>query len=227
MNILTLTNLEVNKPEKTLVSVSHFTVGQGSKVLLTGPNGSGKSSLLLGVMSYPGYSYSGEIHFDTQDISSYTTEQKGALGIFFIPQDIPDISGLTLLQMLYGLQSKKSDQIQGILEYKKEIEQKISVYGLSTELLLKHIGSGVSGGQKKQMELIALIALNPKLALIDEIDSGVDGETIQKICTVINTLAQSGTSFVVVSHNQTISELIHPDSVYECKEGKITLTLTK
>lgn len=221
MNILTLTNFSAIKNDTTLVTVDNFVVDQGQKVLLVGANGSGKSSLLFGLMSYPGYSHTGKVYFESTDISTTSTEEKGVLGIFFVPQDIPNIGGLTLLQMLFGLYGKKGEQTKNIIEYKKYVEELIEPYGISKELLLKHVGSGVSGGEKKQMELIALIVLRPKLALLDEVDSGVDFETVKKIYVIVNALAETGMSFIIVSHNLHEIEKIQSENIYMCKEGAI------
>ncbi len=223
MKRLSIENYEVKKNQKTLVKVENFEITSGQKVLILGSNGSGKSSLLFGLMSYPDYMYSGSVLFEDTDITSKTTEEKGKLGIFFSPQDIPSIEGLTLLQLLYGIYKKNTDNKQSIIEYKKEIENIISEFELSSELLLKYIGHGVSGGEKKQMELIALLILKPKLALLDEIDSGVDFETVQKIYAVIDSLANSGTSFILVSHNLTEIKKINPDVCYICKDGVLSL----
>ncbi|MEN9852199.1 MAG: Iron-sulfur cluster assembly ATPase protein SufC [Candidatus Parcubacteria bacterium] len=224
MNILTLTNFSAIKNDTTLVTVDNFVVDQGQKVLLIGANGSGKSSLLFAMLSYPGYSHTGTMYFESEDISNNTTEEKGARGIFFVPQDIPDIGGLTLLQMLFGLYTKKGEHSKSIIEYKTYVEELIAPYGISKELLLKHIGSSVSGGEKKQMELIALIVLCPKLALLDEIDSGVDFETVQKIYTTVNALAKTGMSFIIVSHNLHEVEKIESEHIYICKDGVIVRT---
>jgi Fe-S cluster assembly ATP-binding protein len=221
--ILHIQNIEVTKGDAVLVKADSIAISPGSKTVLLGANGSGKSSLLYGIMSYPGYTACGSILYDGTDISALSLEEKGKLGIFFAPQDIPEIEGLTLLQMLYGLYKKTSENPSNIVEYKKSLESKITVYDIAAELLLKSIGSNVSGGEKKQMELIALIATMPQLAILDEIDSGVDFETVTKIYAVVTELAKQGTAFLVVSHNMSEIAKMQPDTCYLAKAGEITL----
>jgi Fe-S cluster assembly ATP-binding protein len=220
---LQIQDIEVKKGDTVLVRAAHIKIAPGSKTVLLGANGSGKSSLLYGIMSYPGYTTCGAILYDGTDISALSLEEKGKLGIFFAPQDIPEIEGLTLLQMLYGLYKKTTESPSNIVEYKKSVESKIAGYHISPELLLKSVGSNVSGGEKKQMELIALISIAPKLAILDEIDSGVDFETVTKIYTVVTELAKQGTAFLVVSHNMSEIAKMQPDTCYLAKAGVISL----
>jgi Fe-S cluster assembly ATP-binding protein len=220
---LQIQDIEVKKGDTVLVKAAHIKIAPGSKTVLLGANGSGKSSLLYGMMSYPGYSSTGSLEYNGQDISALTLEEKGKLSIFFSPQDIPEIEGLTLLQMLYGLHKKSTENPNSIVEYKKDIENKIAKYNITHGLLLKSIGSNVSGGEKKQMELIALIATMPQLAILDEIDSGVDFETVSKIYTVVSDLASQGVAFLVVSHNISEIAKMQPDVCYLAKAGVISL----
>ena len=196
---------------------------QAGKVhVLMGPNGSGKSSLLNALMGHPKYEITeGRITLDGEDITKLPTEKKAQKGIFLSLQHLPEISGVTLTNFLHrAYRAQKGGEIAP-LEFYKHMEARAQEFGIDASFLKKHLNAGLSGGEKKQSEVLQLLALEPKFALLDEIDSGVDIDALKKVFAVIEHMKKQGVGFLLVTHYTKLLEHITPDNVSVMKEGKI------
>ncbi len=223
MNILLLNNFTVSVAGQTRVSVKELTLGEGELCALVGPNGSGKSSLLSAVMTMPGMDIAGRAEIFGNDISNTTLDQKARDGAIYISQALAELEGLTLIQLLYGMYKQNKEDAVSIIDFKNDLAQKIKKYNLAEELLLRSVGHGLSGGEKKQMELVTLIANQPKLALIDEIDSGIDVNMIESVVAVLEDLKAQGAAILIVSHNFELLKKLMPSKIYMAESGQINL----
>jgi Fe-S cluster assembly ATP-binding protein len=221
MNVLSLKNFSVEVEGEVRSKVLEMSVEAGEICALVGKNGSGKSSLLSGIVTLPGYTSIGECICLGSNTEETTLDEKARAGVIYIGQKQPEIEGLSLIQLLYGMYKRTTEQPVSIIEYKDVLTEKLQKYSLKTELLLRPIGVGLSGGEKKQAELITLVASRPKLALIDEIDSGVDIDTLDNIAMVIRDLQEQGASILIVSHNFELIQKINPAKIYLAKEGNV------
>jgi Fe-S cluster assembly ATP-binding protein len=202
------------------IQVSHiplFEVDHSQIVLLKGHNGAGKSSFLKGIMSCGGYTASGEVVYKGENILHNTLYEKTQKKIHYVSQRTPVIEGLTVLKMLYGVYLHKGTH--SIIEYKTKLAEKYTslIHG---NIITKPLES-LSGGERKRAEMIMLLERNPDLALIDEIDSGVDAKTQILFAEYINRLKQENTSVVIVSHNDSFTKLLAVDKVYSIEKGSI------
>ena len=222
--MLEIKNIKINTGDKEIIRDVSLSLEKGSVHILMGPNGSGKSTLLNGIFGHPNNSITGGfILLDGEDITNLKTEQKARKGMFLSMQQLPKIEGVTLLQCLY-IAAKKSIGNISIFDFHKMIKEKAEKIGINTKFLLKDINSGLSGGEKKQTEILHLMAISPKFAFLDEVDSGVDVESAKKVFGGIKILRKQGTGFVLVTHNVNVLDFIMPDKVSIMKEGRIVMS---
>ena len=217
--LLEVKNFFVKIDDKDVVRASEFCVDSGEIVIISGLNGAGKSTFLKGLASYYPTKSKGQYYFEGQNHSESNLLEKTKAGILYIPQHTPEIKGLSLIKLLYGSSDEKNSK--SIIEYKNDIEDRISKYSLDKSLLTKSVGSDMSGGERRKAEMISFIAKKSKLALFDEIDSGVDTETVNSFIKIIKDYQKIGVSFIVVSHNKSFSDRLNPDRKYECVDNEI------
>lgn len=223
MSELRVNNISVHTSEKAVVENASLVVRSGEIHVLMGPNGSGKSSLLNAIMGHPKYQIiSGSVELDGKDITTLATEHKARAGIFLSLQHLPEIAGVTLTNFLYRAhKSIKPENTIAPLDFYKQMEIQANEFGIDPSFLRKHLNTGLSGGEKKQSEVLQLLALEPKFALLDEIDSGVDIDALKRVFAVILALKKRGVGFLLVTHYSKLLEHITPDGVHIMKDGKI------
>lgn len=225
MSTFSIKNLTVLREGKTIVDDVSLGVRSGEVHIILGPNGSGKSTLLNAIMGHPHYEVTGGmIALDDEDITKLPTEKKAGKGIILSMQHPPIVAGVTMLSFLHRAHRLlKGDEIS-VPDFYKVIVAKVKEFGFDENLLKRSLNVGFSGGEKKQSEIIQLLALEPKFALLDEIDSGVDVDSLNKVFAGIEKLRGAGTGFIIVTHLSTLLEKITPDRVSVMKEGKIVRT---
>jgi len=224
-SIFSLNNITINRTGDPVVSDVSLDVREGEIHIILGPNGSGKSTLLNAVMGHPSYEIvKGTILLDGEDITALPTEKKAGKGVMLAMQYLPAIPGVTMLAFLHRAYRLLKGGDISVLDFYENITQKIKDCNLDKNLLKRSVNVGFSGGEKKQGEFMQLLALEPKFALLDEIDSGVDIDSLNKIFAGIEKLRSTGTGFIIVTHLGSILEKITPHRVSIMKGGKIVRT---
>jgi len=220
---LEINNLSVTTKEGKVVATDiSISVKQGEVVILMGPNGSGKSSFLNAIMGHPKYEITGgSIRLGDTDITKLTPEKKAKEGLFLSMQHLPEISGVPLASFLYQAKKDLTGETQSMMDFYKEASNMAQKIGVPEEFLKRSVNKGLSGGEKKLSEILQLSILKPKLALLDEIDSGVDIDALKKVFGAIKILAEEGMGFILVTHHPNVLEYIKPNMVYVMKDGKI------
>src|SRR3989344_1301580 len=225
MSELYIKNLRVEADGKTVVDGVFLSLKDGEVNVLMGPNGSGKSSLLNAIMGHPKYKITGgKILLDDKDITGISTEKKAQTGIFLSLQHLPEISGITLTNFLHKAYRAQKGGEMTPLDFYKMMEARAKEFGIDAGFLKKHLNAGLSGGEKKQSEVLQLLALEPKFALLDEIDSGVDVDALKKVFGVIEHLRAKGIGFLLVSHHPNLLQHVQPKRVTVMKDGKVVAT---
>ncbi len=225
MPTLEIKNLTVTREGKIVVDDASLDVRSGEVHIILGPNGSGKSTLLNAVMGHPAYKVEGgSVLIDGEDIAILPVEKKAGKGLFLSMQYLPAIGGVTMLTFLHRAYRMLKGNETSVLDFYKSLVEKIKEFDLDESLLKRFVNVNFSGGEKKQAQIIELIALKPKFALLDEIDSGVDIDSLSKVFSAIEKLRKEGTGFIIVTHLSTILEKINPDRVSVMKDGKIVRT---
>lgn len=223
MSELRIENLGIKTNDKVVVSGATLSIASGEVHVLMGPNGSGKSSLLNAIMGHPKYNIvEGKILLNGEDITLLATEKKARAGMFLSLQHLPEIAGVTLTNFLYRAhKSMKPEDDVTPLDFYKRLEGKAKEFGIEPTFLRKHLNVGLSGGEKKQSEVLQLLALSPQFAFLDEIDSGVDIDALKRVFTAILALRKEGVGFLLVTHYSKLLEHFTPDRVHIMKEGRI------
>ncbi len=230
MSKLQIKNLTVETDGKVVVNDVSFVVESGQAHVLMGANGSGKTSLLNAIAGHPKYNIiQGEILLDDKNIIEFSVDERAKAGMFLSMQILPEIEGVTLANFLHtaykglkelGSPRPKSEEMS-VLDFYKYLEQKADSVGINKEFLKRELNVGFSGGEKKQSEILQLLALEPKFAFLDEIDSGVDIDAINKVFAGIEQLRKKSTAFLLVTHDSNILDKITPNVVHIMQDGKL------
>ena len=198
-------------------------VEKGDVVAIMGPNGSGKSTLVNAVMGSDSYEITGgDIRFEGRSIKDLPTHERAKLGIFVSFQNPPDIEGVRYVNFLpMVLMKYHPDDRSTILDLRKKMVGVFERVGLSEDFLNRYLNAGFSGGERKKSEIAQMIFLKPKLAILDEIDSGLDVDALKVISKVIRDLNESGVSFMIITHYPRLLHHIGVSRVYVLMDGEI------
>ena len=189
---------------------------------MMGENGSGKSTLAHTIMGSPFYSVSaGSILFNQKNLSELAPEERAKLGIFLSFQNPPEIPGVKVFSFLRTIYNQGHTEKLSPKEFKKYLEEKMKLVCLKAEFLDRYLNEGFSGGEKKKLEMLQMLVLEPTLTILDEVDSGLDIDALKDVSEAINFLHQKGTAFLVITHYARILKYVVPDMVHVLKDGVI------
>ena len=224
--MLDIKNLNVSFDGKKLLSDINLNIAHGARHLLAGHNGSGKSSLVQTTAGNPAYSIdSGTITFDGRDITNECATTRALLGIFLGAQNVPEIPGLTVLSFLKHSCAAHTHFNTGrdlsMGEFLQRLESAREQLNIPKDWLNRYINVGFSGGERKRLMLLQLIMTNPKLAILDEPDSGADGETQDLIAQTISNMPN--TTFLFISHQAAFTDRIKPTGITTLSSGQIMI----
>ena len=223
--MLEIKNLSVSMDEKTLLSDININVADGARHLLAGHNGSGKSTLVGAIAGDERYKItSGHIIFDDRDITNENTTTRALLGIFLGAQNVPEIPGLTWLSFLKHSAAAHAHFQTGrdlsMGEFLTRLESAREHLNIPKEWLNRSVNVGFSGGERKRMMLLRLLMTKPKLAILDEPDSGADADTQRLIAQIMHEMTD--TTFLFISHQEHFTELARPTARTVISHGKLS-----
>ncbi len=190
---------------------------------LMGPNGSGKSTLANALMGNPKYKITkGKIILDGEDITNLKPNERSKLGLFLSFQHPPEIPGVNIQNFLRIATNNITKKNYSVLDFHNLIKEKLSELNMDTSFIKRNLNEGFSGGEKKRLEMLQLSLLQPKYALLDETDSGLDVDAIRTVAESINKIKKkSEMAIIVISHYHKFLEYIKPDEVSIISKGKI------
>ena len=223
--IFSVRNLHIGVEGKEVVKGINLELVKGEVAVIMGPNGSGKSTFANGVAGHPKYSVGGTILLDGEDISHespYSKSRKGLFLSFQNPQEIPGVTVSNLLRTAMNARRAKDNQIK-MIEFMKKLNESMELLHIPKEFASRYVNEGFSGGEKKKMEILQLAMLSPKLAILDETDSGLDIDALKKVCESINALKEKNKDLTVliITHYQRMLNYIKPDKVFIMLDGQI------
>lgn len=227
MSLFSLNNVSVRIDKEDVVQHVSLTIEAGDVHVLMGPNGSGKSSLTNALMGHPKYDIThGTVLLKGDDITHLPTQKRAQKGLFLSMQHLPEIEGVTLSSFLHKAHQAHHTSDVSVIEHYKTLSELCDELNVDRAFLERPLHAGLSGGEKKLSEALQLAALTPRVALLDEIDSGVDVDALKKVFRVVERLQKRGTGFLLVSHHPSLLEHIIPTHVHVMKEGSIVCSGT-
>lgn len=223
-NILTIQNLHVTADKKQILKGLNLTIKSGEIHALMGPNGSGKSTLLNTIMGHPGYKITkGKILFNNKDISKLSPDKRAKLGIFLGQQHPSEIQGVNITTFLRQAKNSNSKKHIGPMEFLNFAKTKTKTLKLKDDFLERDVNVGFSGGEKKKSEIFQMAILEPKIAVLDEIDSGLDIDALKTTARTVSEINKKTSSgILLVTHYARILKYIVPEFVHIIENGKIT-----
>lgn len=224
--MLEIKNLHVSVEDQEILKGLNLTVNVGEVHSIMGPNGSGKSTLALVLAGRESYKVTkGEIIFEGKDLLELSPEDRAREGIFLAfqyPVEIPGVANTYLLrEALNSIRKYRGEEPLKHVEFGRLAKEKMKVMGISDNLLKRAVNEGFSGGEKKRNEIFQMQILEPKLAIMDETDSGLDIDALKIVANGVNALRSPERAFIVITHYQRILDYIVPDFVHVLVDGKI------
>lgn len=220
--MLSVKNLTASVGDKKILDNISYDFEKGKVYAIMGPNGSGKSTLASVVMGHPVYELSDDsvITYNNKDIHELDSNERGEKGIFMSFQSPMSLSGVNVFQLLrYALDGKKDP-----LALKKEIEKYAQKLHIKEDLIMRSINEDFSGGEKKKMEILQALVLDPSLLFFDEIDTGVDVDALKIIAEAIKDMKGPDKTLVIITHYNRILKYLQPDEVVVIADGTIAAT---
>ena len=226
--ILNIKDLHSNAGEKEILKGLNLKINAGEIHVIMGPNGAGKSTLANVILNNPVYEKtSGEIDFEGENINDLKTNEIAKKGIFMsfqLPEEVP---GITVMNFLKAAHSAKTEEPVKVFAFKRQIEENMKKLNMNTIYASRDLNVGFSGGEKKKAEILQMLTLNPKLAILDETDSGLDVDAIKTVSSGIKMFKNENNAVLIITHGTKIIENLDVDYVHILVNGKIIKTGNK
>ena len=227
--MLKIDNLHVRVAGKDILKGLSLEVKPGEVHAIMGPNGAGKSTLGNVIAGREGYEVTqGRVQLEGVDLLALEPEERAAAGVFLAfqyPVEIPGVNNTYFLRTALNAQRKARGQAElDSMQFLKRVREKLAVLDLKDELLHRAVNEGFSGGEKKRNEIFQLALLEPKLAILDETDSGLDIDALKAVADGVNLMRSPGRAFLVITHYQRLLDYIKPDVVHVLADGRIVET---
>jgi Fe-S cluster assembly ATP-binding protein len=224
--LLEIKGLTANVGDKGILKGIDLTVNAGEIHAVMGPNGSGKSTLAQVLAGNPAYEVTGgSVTYDGRDLLAMAPEERAQQGIFLAfqyPVEIPGVSNAYFLRAAFNeIRKARGEEEVDPLEFADLMEQKLAFVDMDTSMLTRSVNTGFSGGEKKRNEILQMAVLEPKLAILDETDSGLDIDALRVVADGVNKLKRPGNATIVVTHYQRLLNYIVPDFVHVLAHGRI------
>ena len=220
--LLKIKDLHISAEDKEILKGLNLTINKGEIHVIMGPNGSGKTTTANAIFNNPAYvNKSGTIEFDGEDITDLKTDEIARKGIFMsfqLPEEIP---GISVSNFIKTAKSKIENKPVKIFEFKEELKKNMEELSINPEYAERSLNVGFSGGEKKKNEILQMLSLNPKLAILDETDSGLDVDAIKTVAKGIEMFKNDENAVLIITHNTKILHGLKVDKVHVLVDGKI------
>lgn len=218
---LEVKNLCVEVEGKRVLDGISLVINPGEVHALMGPNGSGKSTLSYVIAGHPKYKIvSGDIMVDGESILELSPDKRAKKGLFLSFQNPLEIQGVPISKLLFTIAKAKNQKLP-FVQFKRELDANLRAVGMDQKAAERDVNVGFSGGEKKRVEVLQLLTLKPGFAVLDEVDSGLDVDTMQVLANAVNQIRGPAFSALVITHYQRLLNYIKPDFVHVLSNGKI------
>ena len=227
MSVLEIKDLHVSIEDKEILKGVNLTLKTGEIAAIMGPNGTGKSTLSAAIMGNPNYEVTqGEILLDGENILDLEVDERARLGLFLAMQYPSEIPGITNAEFIRAAMNagKEDDEKISVMDFITKLDEKMAFLGMKEEMAERYLNEGFSGGEKKRNEILQLLMLEPKFALLDEIDSGLDIDALKVVSKGVNAMRGKDFGAMIITHYQRLLNYITPDVVHIMMNGRVVLT---
>lgn len=227
MSVLEIKDLHVSIEDKEILKGVNLTLKTGEIAAIMGPNGTGKSTLSAAIMGNPNYEVTqGEILLDGENILELEVDERARLGLFLAmqyPSEIPGITNAEFIRAAMNAGKEDEDKIS-VMDFITKLDEKMAFLGMKEEMAERYLNEGFSGGEKKRNEILQLLMLEPKFALLDEIDSGLDIDALKIVSKGVNAMRGDDFGAMIITHYQRLLNYIIPDVVHIMMDGRVVLS---
>lgn len=224
MATLEIKDLHVEIEGKEILKGVNLTINTNEVHAIMGPNGTGKSTLAQAIMGHPKYEVtSGSVTLDGEDVLEMEVDERAKAGLFLAMQYPSEITGVTNADFLRSAINAKRDEGDEIslMKFIRELDSKMELLEMDEDMATRYLNEGFSGGEKKRNEILQLMMLKPKFAILDEIDSGLDIDALKIVSKGINEMRGEGFGCMMITHYQRLLNYITPDYVHVMMQGKV------
>lgn len=221
---LSIKNLHVEIEEKQILKGVDLDIEGGQIHAIMGPNGTGKSTLASALMGHPKYEVTkGEVSLDGEDLLEMEVDERARAGLFLAMQYPSEINGVTnsdFLRSAINVQRGEGNEIS-LMKFIRELDDKMSLLNIDESFAQRYLNEGFSGGEKKRNEILQMLMLKPRIAILDEIDSGLDIDALKVVAQGVNEMRSPELGVLIITHYQRLLNYIKPDFVHVFMQGRI------
>lgn len=226
MTLLKVNNLSVNIEEKNIINGLNLNINSGEIHALMGPNGCGKSTLAQTLAGNPNYTVtSGQVSFNSKNLIDQKPEERVHHGLMLVwqnPITLPGIKVSHFLRLAVNtVRQANNEKPYTVAEFLRLLRQTMSELKMKPTLATRSVNEGLSGGEKKKLEILTALLIKPKLLILDELDSGLDLDAIKIVATQVEKLAKQGCAILIITHYHRLLDYLKPDQVHIISEGRL------
>ena len=224
MSTLEIIDLHVSIEDKQILKGVNLVMNTGEIHAIMGPNGTGKSTLSQAIRGHPSYTITqGQVLLDGQDVTEMEVDERARAGLFLAMQYPSEIAGITnaeFMRAAINARRPEDDKIS-VMNFIKKLDEKMEILNMPEEMAERYLNEGFSGGEKKRNEILQLMMIEPKFAILDEIDSGLDIDALKVVSKGVNLMSGPDFGVLIITHYQRLLNYVHPTFVHVMMDGRI------
>ena len=224
MSTLEIIDLHVFIEDKQILKGVNLVMNTGEIHAIMGPNGTGKSTLSQAIMGHPSYTITkGQVLLDGEDVTEMEVDERARAGLFLAMQYPSEIAGITnaeFMRAAINARRPEDDKIS-VMNFIKKLDEKMEILNMPEEMAERYLNEGFSGGEKKRNEILQLMMIEPKFAILDEIDSGLDIDALKVVSKGVNLMSGPDFGVLIITHYQRLLNYVHPTFVHVMMDGRI------